>query len=313
MAGAGIIYVVDGSCPYGADYEAEMEILRWSGRPSLAVINPAEGEEFVEEWTAGLASSSHGSPVQRPPGRGDQATGTIGAVRASRPTGARRWSERWRFGMTGSCRRRASSYITDLIVGGHQLQAEQSVPKGIAAGTGAKLLFERYKAHLVKRERQCRQRVEELYYHSNLVGQRRPVAGRIGPVQYRGYLWGWVKMHWWRPQHPSAPWWAGVPGGAGRGQRRFAPGGLGTFVAGAGGASSVGLGSPRRYADKIGQMKVKVFPPAAVCLSYGPSKNINFPFVLLGRALLHQRADPQPHPCRAQRPGSGPAATGVVG
>ena len=24
-------------------------------------------------------------------------------------------------------------------------------------------------------------------------------------------------------------------------------------------------------------------------LSYGPSKNINFPFVLLGRALLHQR------------------------
>ncbi len=35
--GAGIIYVVDGSCPYGVDYEAEMEILRWSGQPSLAL------------------------------------------------------------------------------------------------------------------------------------------------------------------------------------------------------------------------------------------------------------------------------------
>ena len=46
-AGAGIIYVVDGSCPYGADYEAEMEILRWSGRPSLALINPIEGDEFA--------------------------------------------------------------------------------------------------------------------------------------------------------------------------------------------------------------------------------------------------------------------------
>ena len=37
--GAGIIYVVDGSVPYSAEHEAEMTILRWSGRPSLALIN----------------------------------------------------------------------------------------------------------------------------------------------------------------------------------------------------------------------------------------------------------------------------------
>ena len=28
--GAGIIYVVDGAVAYGPDYEAEMEILRWT-------------------------------------------------------------------------------------------------------------------------------------------------------------------------------------------------------------------------------------------------------------------------------------------
>jgi len=39
MAGAGIIYVVDGSKPYGEEYEAEMEILRWTGQPSMALIN----------------------------------------------------------------------------------------------------------------------------------------------------------------------------------------------------------------------------------------------------------------------------------
>ena len=54
VQGAGIIYVVDGSCPFGADYEAEMEILRWTGRPSLAVINPIESDDYIEEWTAGL-------------------------------------------------------------------------------------------------------------------------------------------------------------------------------------------------------------------------------------------------------------------
>ena len=33
LDGAGILYVVDGSRPFGEDYEAEMEILRWTGWP----------------------------------------------------------------------------------------------------------------------------------------------------------------------------------------------------------------------------------------------------------------------------------------
>ena len=41
LEGAGILYVVDAGAPYRENYEAEMEILRWTGRPSMAVINPA--------------------------------------------------------------------------------------------------------------------------------------------------------------------------------------------------------------------------------------------------------------------------------
>jgi hypothetical protein len=40
LNGAGILYVVDGSVPYGEEYEPEMEILRWTGQPSMALINP---------------------------------------------------------------------------------------------------------------------------------------------------------------------------------------------------------------------------------------------------------------------------------
>ena len=52
--GAGIIYVVDGSRPYGPEYEAEMEILRWTGRPSLALINPIDSNDYVNEWEHAL-------------------------------------------------------------------------------------------------------------------------------------------------------------------------------------------------------------------------------------------------------------------
>jgi GTPase SAR1 family protein len=52
--GAGIIYVVDGSLPYSPEYETEMEILRWSGRPRLALINPIDGDNYVEQWQQAL-------------------------------------------------------------------------------------------------------------------------------------------------------------------------------------------------------------------------------------------------------------------
>jgi hypothetical protein len=39
VAGASILYVVDGAQPYRENYEAEMEILRWTGRPGIALIN----------------------------------------------------------------------------------------------------------------------------------------------------------------------------------------------------------------------------------------------------------------------------------
>ncbi len=48
--GAGIIYVVDGSIPYSSEYETEMEILRWTGQPRLAIINPIGGHQHVDQW-----------------------------------------------------------------------------------------------------------------------------------------------------------------------------------------------------------------------------------------------------------------------
>jgi len=54
MNGAGIIYVVDASKPYGEEYEAEMEILRWTGQPSMALINHIDDNDYSQEWKRAL-------------------------------------------------------------------------------------------------------------------------------------------------------------------------------------------------------------------------------------------------------------------
>ncbi len=51
LDGAGILYVVDASKPFRPDFAAEMEILRWTGRPRMAVINQiSEETDFSAEW-----------------------------------------------------------------------------------------------------------------------------------------------------------------------------------------------------------------------------------------------------------------------
>lgn len=54
LDGAGVIYVVDASKPYGAEYEVEMEILRWCGQPSMAILNLIGEEDYRDEWTRAL-------------------------------------------------------------------------------------------------------------------------------------------------------------------------------------------------------------------------------------------------------------------
>lgn len=54
LDGGRVLYVVDGTVPYSADYEAEMEILRWTGRPRMALVNRIGAGNHVEEWKKAL-------------------------------------------------------------------------------------------------------------------------------------------------------------------------------------------------------------------------------------------------------------------
>ncbi|MCU0644352.1 MAG: DUF3482 domain-containing protein, partial [bacterium] len=54
LSGAGILYVVDGAKPFRKNYEAEMEILRWTGQPRMALINKIGEGDHSEEWRPAL-------------------------------------------------------------------------------------------------------------------------------------------------------------------------------------------------------------------------------------------------------------------
>jgi hypothetical protein len=65
-------------------------------------------------------------------------------------------------------------------------------------------------------------------------------------------------------------------------------GGLGTLVSGALGAAGSSIAA-MRYANDIGEIRVRGIPTGGKELHYGPARNLNFPFVVLGRALLHHQ------------------------
>ena len=59
LDGAGVLYVVDPARPLRDDFLAEMEILRWTGRPRLALMNVREdgASEHDEAWREKLGSA----------------------------------------------------------------------------------------------------------------------------------------------------------------------------------------------------------------------------------------------------------------
>lgn len=293
VAGAGIIYVVDGSVPFGADYEAEMEILRWTGRPSLAVINPVDNDDYAQEWSAGLGQffrtvrtfdahrAEHAKQLELLALFGHLDTDWQAALkRAVAVLEEERAAQH----------RSASLLIADLIVDALTFSTSQRLPEGVPTEPVQQTLAASYRRQLAERERRCRRRVEEVYHYHNLQRTEEGLALEDSDLfnLENWYLWGLNKTSLTVVASSAG---AILGGGAGMvvdGATGGLLGGLATLTTGAVGAISGGVGA-RRYADEIARIQVKGIPTGGKLLTFGPSRNLNFPFVLLGRALLHHR------------------------
>lgn len=292
--GAGIIYVVDGSVPFGGDYEAEMEILRWTGRPSLALINPIINSDYVDQWTAGL-------------GQYFQTVRSFDAHRAEYRkqldllTLFGHLDPEWRQPLQRAVdvleadrqrqHQEAGEIISGLVYDGLTVTVQQSVPEGAPEEPVRKLLFTRYQRQLIKRERNARAAVEELFYYRDLSKSEQGIAFEEEDLfqQENWYLWGLSR----RQLLLAAGAAGGVAGGGAGvvvdGMTGGLLGGLATLAGSIGGAVASTRGVLRN-ADDIARWTVSGVPTGGNRLAYGPSRNANFPFVLLGRAMQHHRA-----------------------
>jgi len=270
-----------------------MEILRWTGQPSLALINPIDNDDYAAEWTAGLGQyfrtvrlfDAHRAEVTKQlellelfghldPAWRDDLHRAVAILREERSVQ----------------HRSASSLIADFIIEAIGYRCARRVPEGLPVEPVKQLLAAQYRQHLIDAERHCRRRVEEVYQYHNISRSEEGLAledSDLFSVE-SWYLWGLNRT---ALTAAGASAGALLGGGAGvvvDGATAGLTGGLGTLLSGVAGAVSGGVGA-RRYADEIAQLKIKGIPTGGRLLTYGPSRNVNFPFVLLGRALLHHR------------------------
>ncbi len=293
LEGAGIIYVVDGSVPFGADYEAEMEILRWTGRPSLALVNPIESHDFVAQWEAGLGQyfqtvrvfDAHRAEYRKQldlltlfghldPEWQQPLQRAVDVLQADRQ---RQHAE-------------AAEAIAGLIVEGITYSVSQSLPEGAPAEPVKILLFQRYQRHLIRREQACRDQVEALFYYRDLKTAEAGIdfAEEELFARENWYLWGLSRRQLLLAAGAAGGLAGGGAGAAIDGLTAGLSHGLGTVLGGIGGAVASARGV-LRHSEDIARWKLSGIPSGGQRLVFGPSRNLNFPFVLLGRALQHHR------------------------
>ena len=293
MNGAGILYVVDGAKPYGSEYEIEMEILRWSGRPRMALINLIGEGDYVDEWRAALGQyfsivrvfdAMHADFARR-----------VDLLRAFAEL-----DEQWKPALFRAIdvlqaeRERRLTQSAAEIAGclSEQLQLTHSVAlkvEGDAAADEVKAqetrLVDKLKADLARLEDRCRKRVEDLYRHHRIehATPGRTSAQLMQQDLFTGEAWELFGLS--RQQLLVT----GAVSGAVAGSGIDLILGGASLMLGAGIGAAIGSASAWFGASELARVKVLGQSLGGRRLQVGPVRDLNFPWVVLGRARLHHQ------------------------
>jgi len=302
LAGANILYVVDGTRPFRRNYEAEMEILRWTGQPGMALVNRIGAEDHAAEWRRALdqyfkiVRDFDAFSVTF-----EERLRLLETFRELRPD-ARPAIDEAVTALVAQRRRRraeAAAEIADLLADELTLTEEVAVSDEAALEAERDRLEQRFHDRLRTREEKERRRVEKLYRHGEARFEdkslERPVFQQDLFAEETWKLLGLA---------PAELLAAGALAGAALGGAVDLMVGGASFMAGSaiggavGGATAlVGLG--RRFA------RVRPVGPSGAAgwllaarrywqggrrFRIGPHAQPNFPWVLLDRALLHYDA-----------------------
>ncbi len=290
LEGAFVIYVVDGSRPFRPNYEDEMEILRWTGRPGMALINRIAAGDHAAAWRPALQQyfsvvrdfDAHRATF-------DQRVGLLRAFRELDAGLAPALDRAVRALVDERARRRAevTTLLTDLVIDAVTLTREARAERKDALAKEA--LEADFHAALRAREQAARSAVAALYKHPAAWAEGELDRPVLDEDLFAERTWKGLGLS--DAQLVSAL----ATGGAVAGGAIDAAVGGASLMAGAVIGAAVGAVSGavqvgRRMARAM-RVKEALRPnDARPRFRVGPHQNPNFPFVLLDRALLHYDA-----------------------
>lgn len=281
--GAGIIYVVDGAAPYGPEYEAEMEILRWTGQPSMAIINPIGAPRHVDTWRDALGQFFRIVRVidvlEAPFRQQVDLLRAFGQLRED-------WRdplERAAAGLEGFRRQQradVAELIAELITQALTYQETNDIAHDDPVEAPSRDLQKRYREQLRRFEQRARREVEALYGYPDLDREESDFQLLETDLmdEETWLLFGLRKRDLVAVGAASGALAGGVLDASLLGASFLTGTVLGGLAGGAAGYFS---------AHKLAEVKVLHQPLGGRRLRCGPTKNLQFPFVLLGRARLH--------------------------
>ncbi len=283
--GAGILYVVDGAKPYGPEYELEMQVLQWTGRPRMALINLIGEGDYVEEWRQALGQ--YFSIV-----RVFDAVHADFTKRVALLRGFGELDESWREPIDravaaleterGRRRDRAGVEIADCLIDTLSITERATLRAGDDAIEPEARLMAALQDRIRRREARAREAVQGLYRHHGL--QQQDAAAQLLDADIFTEE-GWELFGLSHTQLLIS----GVVSGAVAGGGIDALLGGATFLLGAGIGALIGGAGAWFGSDRLAKVEVLGQSLGGRVLRVGPVTSPNFPWVMLGRAWVHHR------------------------
>jgi len=283
IAGAGILYVVDGSVPYGVEYEPEMEILRWTGRPRMALINRIGAADHVAEWRRAL--DQYFSIVREFDAQRADFERKLDLLRAFAELDERAAPQLARAISVLTAERaqrhaRAAQQIAELLIDA----VTMSRSRRIEANETAELHREALQAELIEavrsREQQARARVEAIFRQPSLTRQEaeQSLLEQDLFAERTFEVFGLSRLQLLA---------GAAAGGAAAGTGVDVLLGGASLLLGAGIGAVVGGLSALFGSDRLARMRVLGLPLGGHEARVGPIADRNFPWVVLMRAVVH--------------------------
>ena len=283
MNGAGIIYVVDGSKPYGEEYEAEMDILRWTGQPSMALINHIDESDYSEEWKRALG---HYFKMVRTFNPMNTSLEQHVSILESMAQLKEEWTapvkesiilfEKYHDQML----ERSSAVITKLLYRSVSLVEKLTFHGEDATEDEKNSVEENYKERLRELERSTQKTIETIWNHDHLQKEEQslPLDGMDLFSEQTASVFGLSRKELLVTAAAS-----GAATGAGvdllfGGTTLLLGTGLGAVIGGAGAFFAF---------NELSEVKVLGQTLGKRYLEMGPMENRNFPYILLGRVIYH--------------------------